>query len=77
MAPPSDSDDRDDPDSAADPIAAEDQFDDDDDDPEAAYRALMRKAGEFAAEQGISQAQAFGWRACLARRARPPGWRRR
>jgi hypothetical protein len=52
-------DDDDYPDSAADPIPAEDQFDDDDDDPEAAYRALMRKAGEFAAEQGISQAQAF------------------
>jgi hypothetical protein len=52
-------DDDDDPDSAADPTEAEDQFDNDDDDPEAAYRALMRKAEELAAEQGITQAQAF------------------
>jgi hypothetical protein len=50
--------DDDDPDSAADPIAAEDQVDDDAD-PEAAYRALMTKAEELAAERGITQAQAF------------------
>jgi hypothetical protein len=51
-------DDDDDPDSAADPMPAEDQVDDDDD-PEGAYRALMRKAEEVAAERGITQAQAF------------------
>jgi hypothetical protein len=51
-------DDDDDPDPAADPTAAEDQIDDDDD-PEAAYRALMRKADGLAAERGITQAQAF------------------
>jgi hypothetical protein len=50
--------DDDDRDSAVDPIPAEDQIDDDDD-PEAAYRALMRKAQEIAAERGITQAQAF------------------
>jgi hypothetical protein len=54
--PPTDDDDH--PDSVADPIAAEDQFDDDDD-PEAAYRALMTKAEQLAAERGITQAQAF------------------
>jgi hypothetical protein len=52
-------DDDDDPESAADPMAAEDQIDDDADDPEAAYRALMRKAEELAAQRGITQAQAF------------------
>jgi hypothetical protein len=52
-------DDDDDPESAADPMAAEDQIDDDDDDPEGAYRALMTKAEELAAERGITQAQAF------------------
>jgi hypothetical protein len=30
-----------------------------DDDPEAAYRALMGRAEELAAERGITQAQAF------------------
>ena len=40
-------------------MAAEDQIDDDADDPEAAYRALMRKAEELAAQRGITQAQAF------------------
>jgi hypothetical protein len=39
-------------------MPAEDQIDDDDD-PEAAYRALMRKAEELAAERGITPAQAF------------------
>jgi hypothetical protein len=76
VAPSSDTgrltDDDDDPDSAADPMPAEDQFDDDDDDPEAAYRALMRKAGEFAAEQGISQAQAFE-KLLVAREPASPG----
>ena len=38
-------DDDEDPDSAADPMPAEDQFDDEDDDPEAAYRALMPQGG--------------------------------
>jgi hypothetical protein len=38
-------------------VAAEHQIDDDD--PEAAYRALMRKAEELAAERGITPAQAF------------------
>jgi hypothetical protein len=52
-------DDDDDPDSVADPMPAEDQVDDDDDDPEAVYRAMMRKAEEFAVERGITQAQAF------------------
>ena len=52
-------DDRDDPESVADPIAAEDQLDDDDDDPEGAYRALMQKAEALAAERGITQAHAF------------------
>jgi hypothetical protein len=51
-------DDDDDLESAADPIAAEDQLEDDDD-PEAAYRELMWRAGELAAERGITQAQAF------------------
>jgi hypothetical protein len=51
-------DDGDDPDSVADPMAAEDQIDDDDD-PEAAYRALMRKEEELAAERRITPAQAF------------------
>jgi hypothetical protein len=51
-------DDDDDPESAADPMPAEDQIDDDDD-PEAASRALMTKAEELAAELGITQAQAF------------------
>jgi hypothetical protein len=63
VAPSSDTgrltDDDDDPDSAADPMAAEDQIDDDDDDPEAVYRALMAKAEQLGAEQGITQAQAF------------------
>jgi hypothetical protein len=54
---PSSEDDDDDPDSAADPMPAEDQIDDDD--PEAAYRALMTKAEELAAERGITPAQAF------------------
>jgi hypothetical protein len=53
-------DDDDDPESAADPVPAEDQIDDDDDDdPEAAYRALMTKAEQIAAERGITPAQAF------------------
>jgi hypothetical protein len=52
-------DDQDDPDSAADPMPAEDQIEDDDDDPEGAYRAMMTKAEELAAERGITQAQAF------------------
>jgi hypothetical protein len=52
-------DDDDDPDSPADPTPAEDQIDDDDDDPEGAYHAMMRKAEQFAAERGITQAQAF------------------
>jgi hypothetical protein len=46
------------PESAADPMAAEDQIDDDSD-PEAAYRALMTRAEELAAERGITPAQAF------------------
>ena len=41
-----------------DPTPAEDQCDDDDD-PEAAYRALMGRAEELAAERGITPAQAF------------------
>jgi hypothetical protein len=60
VAPSSDTgrvtDDDDDPDSAVDPMAAEEQFEDDDD-PEAAYRALMRTAEELAAERGITEAQ--------------------
>jgi hypothetical protein len=51
-------DDDDDPDSVADPMPAEDQLDDNDE-PEAAYRALMWKAEELAAERGITPAQAF------------------
>jgi hypothetical protein len=52
------------------PIAAEDRIDDEDD-PEAAYRALMRKAEGLAAEWGITQAQAF--EKLLI--AREPRWR--
>jgi hypothetical protein len=52
-------DDDDDLDSVADPVPVEDQLDDDGDDPEAAYRALMRKAEELAAARGTTQAQAF------------------
>jgi hypothetical protein len=38
-------------------MPAEDQVDDDD--PEAVYRALMGKAEELAAKEGITQVQAF------------------
>jgi hypothetical protein len=51
-------DDDDDPEAVGDPTPAEDQCDDDDD-PEAAYRALMGRAEELAAERGITPAQAF------------------
>jgi hypothetical protein len=52
-------DEEDDPDAVDDPMPAADQIDDDNDDPEAVYRELMSKAAELAAEQGITQAQAF------------------